>query len=494
MASKRNKKKKAAKARQRNSAPKTPKALRQLDPNRWQLDPTPTMKVPGIIYTDEAGIASLSNDGTLDQIEAVAGLPGILQAAYAMPDFHCGYGFPIGGVAAFDEKEGIVSPGGVGYDINCGVRLATTFLTEKEIQPRLESLVVELFKAVPTGVGGTSDLKLSPTDLKAVLTQGSRWAVEQGLGSPSDLERTEDQGCMAGADAHSLSPRALERGRPQLATLGSGNHFLEIGVVDQIFCPHTAKAFGLAKGQITLMLHCGSRGLGHQVCQDHLGAMAAAGSKGPLAHAPLKSETGRHYLTAMAAAANYAWANRQILLHQARQVFMKTLDISPRELGMNLLYDVSHNMARMENHSVQGKTQKVCVHRKGATRAFGPGHPSLPPAFRTTGQPILIPGDMGTASFVLAGTRTAMDQTFGSTSHGAGRTLSRSAAKKAAHGRDIRAELSSQGIQIRWTGKTTLAEEMPEAYKDVNQVTRILQDAGISKQVARIRPMGVIKG
>ena len=494
MVSKRQKKKRAKKQGKATKPQPPLRALRRLDEFRWQLDPVGEMQVPGIIYTDETGIQSLAGDGTLAQIAAVAGLPGIVRAAYAMPDFHCGYGFPIGGVAAFDEREGIVSPGGVGYDINCGVRLATTFLSEAEIRPRLETLVTNLFKTIPTGVGGQSTLKLSPADLKSVLARGSRWAVDQGMGSPSDLERTEDGGAMEGADPSALSSRALERGRPQLATLGSGNHFLEIGVVDQIFSPDTARAFNLEKGRVTLMLHCGSRGLGHQVCQDQLALMSQKGQGGALTHARLKSPRGEHYLAAMAAAANYAWANRQILLHQARQVFMETLSISPRELGMNLLYDVSHNMARMETHPIQGKKQRVCVHRKGATRAFGPGHPQLAPAFRSTGQPILIPGDMGRASFVLTGTQKAMDQTFGSTSHGAGRILSRSAAKKQARGRDIRGELAHQGIEIRWTGKTTLAEEMPEAYKDVDHVAQILQGAGISKPVARIRPMGVIKG
>ena len=468
--------------------------LKEISPHCWQLPRHRQMNVPGIIFSDAQGLAPIHRDGTLEQIIAMASLPGIIKAAYAMPDFHCGYGFPIGGVAAFSKQEGIISPGGVGYDINCGVRLAGTALTEKEIRPKLDPLVKALFQAIPTGVGGQGYLKLSPRDLETILSQGSAWALAQGFGNHSDLDRTEDGGCMVNADPKALSNKALERGLKQLGSLGSGNHFLEIGVVDQIQAPAVAKRFGLFPNQVTLMLHCGSRGLGHQVCQDHLKQLQSHGKKSPLAWAPIHSTEGQHYLAAMAAAANFAWTNRQVLLHQARNIFMDILGMTPRDLGMHQIYDVSHNLARMEKHIHGGKPIEVCVHRKGATRAFGPGHPDLAPPFKKTGQPILIPGDMGRGSYIMAGTQRAMDLCFGSTSHGAGRLLSRRAAKKAAKGRDIRKELASQGIRVQWTGKTTLAEEMPNAYKDAQNIVHILEKSGISKPVARIRPIGVIKG
>ncbi|MCG8531803.1 MAG: RtcB family protein, partial [Desulfovibrionales bacterium] len=437
--------------------------LKEISPHCWELSPHKGMNVPGIIFSDAQGLASIHRDGTLEQIIAMASLPGIIKAAYAMPDFHCGYGFPIGGVAAFSQRDGIISPGGVGYDINCGVRLAGTALTKEDIRPRLDQLVTALFKAIPVGVGGQGEIKLSPKELKAILSQGSAWALSRGFGHASDLDRTEDKGKMIGADPSALSPKALERGCHQLGTLGSGNHFMEIGVVDQIQDEKIAKAFGLFPNQVTLMLHCGSRGVGHQICQDHLSQMKSRGPKSALTWAPIHSDAGQHYLTAMACAANFAWANRQVLLHLAREAFMATLDISPRVLGMQQIYDVSHNLARMETHTHRGKSMEVCVHRKGATRAFGPNHPNLAPPFIKTGQPILIPGDMGRGSYVMAGTQGAMDLCFGSTSHGAGRLLSRTAAKKAAKGRNIQRELANQGIRVQWRGKTTLAEEMPAA-------------------------------
>jgi tRNA-splicing ligase RtcB (3'-phosphate/5'-hydroxy nucleic acid ligase) len=475
--------------------------LEQLDPYRWQIPKTGQMRVPGIIYASEAGIRSLNQDGSVQQVANVATLPGIVKAAMAMPDIHLGYGFPIGGVAAFDWKTGVISPGGVGYDINCGVRLATTALTGDDIRPHLEPLANRLFQAIPSGVGSTGPVRLSARDLKQVLKHGSPWAVAQGFGEDADITHTEEHGCLSQADPGLLSPRALERGKNQLGTLGSGNHFVEIGVVEQIFDKHIARVFGLFPGQVTVMLHSGSRGLGYQVCDDHLAAMKKSVTRlglnlpdRQLACAMIQSEEGQIYLSAMACAANYAWANRQILLHRARQVLMQTLSISPDSLRMTLLYDVCHNIAKKETHRVDGKDQAVCVVRKGATRALGPGQQGIPEQFRGVGQPILTPGDMGRASYVLCGTHTAMNDTFGSTCHGAGRLLSRKAAKKAAKGRFIQQELAKKGILVKYTGRSTMTEEMPEAYKDVSEVVQVVHGAGISKMVARLRPMAVIKG
>ncbi len=475
--------------------------LEPLDPYRWQIPKTGKMRVPGIIYTDASGINALHQDGSLQQVANVATLPGIVTAAMAMPDIHLGYGFPIGGVAAFNWKTGVISPGGVGYDINCGVRLATTALTKKDISSRLPALADALFQAVPSGVGSTGPVRLGTADLKNVLKQGSTWAVAQGFGQDSDIAHTEENGCLDQADPDLLSPRALERGKNQLGTLGSGNHFLEIGVVDEIFDARIAQIFGLFPGQVTVMLHSGSRGLGHQVCNDHLAAMKKTMTKSglhlpdrQLACAMIQSDEGQQYLRAMACAANYAWANRQIMLHRVRQVFMETLSISPRSLHMHLLYDVCHNIAKKEAHMVAGKKQVVCVVRKGATRALGRGISGIPEKFQAVGQPILTPGDMGRASYVLCGTDTAMAETFGSTCHGAGRLLSRKAAKKRGKGRSIRQELEKKGILVRFTGRSTLAEEMPEAYKDVSDVVRIVHGAGISRMVARMRPLVVVKG
>ena len=475
--------------------------LEPLDPYRWQIPKTGKMRVPGIIYTDASGITALHQDGSLQQVANVATLPGIVTAAMAMPDIHLGYGFPIGGVAAFDWKTGVISPGGVGYDINCGVRLATTALTKKDISSRLPALADALFQAVPSGVGSTGAVRLRTADLKKVLKEGSAWAVAQGFGRESDIAHTEENGCLDQADPDLLSPRALERGKNQLGTLGSGNHFLEIGVVEEIFDTQTAQVFGLFTGQVTVMLHSGSRGLGYQVCDDHLAAMKKTVAKSglhlpdrQLACAMIQSPQGQQYLGAMACAANYAWANRQIMLHRVRQVFMETLSISPQSLHMHLLYDVCHNIAKKETHMVAGRKQVVCVVRKGATRALGPGISGIPEKFQRVGQPILTPGDMGRASYVLCGTDTAMAETFGSTCHGAGRLLSRKAAKKRGKGRSIRQELEKKGILVRFTGRSTLAEEMPEAYKDVADVVRIVHGAGISRMVARLRPLAVIKG
>ncbi len=475
--------------------------VEKIDDFTFCIPRTGPMKVPGLVFTDEKGLAAQINDKALVQVANVACLPGIVKASMAMPDFHQGYGFPIGGVAAFDWETGIVSPGGVGYDINCGVRLAATKLEAKEIRPHTPKLVQDLFAQIPCGVGSRSAIRLSGKDLKKVLEKGSAWALDQGMGRPSDIDHTEEQGCLGHADSRLLTRRALERGKDQLGTLGSGNHFLEIGMVDQVYDPGIARAYGLFKNQVTVMLHSGSRGLGYQVCDDSLKQMLKEAHplkfKLPdrqLAFAPLESSPGRAYLKAMACAANYAWANRQVLMHHAEQVILKSLSMGPASLGLRLVWDVCHNIAKKETHMVAGKKQVLCVHRKGATRAFGPGHPSLCPEYRDTGQPIIIPGDMGRASYVLAGTQKAMDQTFGSTCHGAGRILSRKAAKKAAKGRAVHRELEEKGIHVKWTGRSTMAEEMPEAYKDIDQVVKAVSGAGISKIVARLRPMAVIKG
>jgi len=475
--------------------------LRKIDKYRWEVPKTGAMRVPGIIYATEQMLKGEKQNEPLKQVANVATLPGILKASMAMPDMHWGYGFPIGGVAAFDWETGIISPGGVGYDINCGVRLATTALVEKEVRPKLKDLVNALYQNIPSGVGSTGSIKLSVKEEKKVLKQGSRWAVRQGLGNDMDIEHTEDNGCMPNADPDVLSNRALERGRKQLGTLGSGNHFIEVGVVEAVYDQKTANVFGLFEGQVTLMLHTGSRGLGYQICDDFLAYMAKHVNKlgfnlpdRQLSCAMIQSEQGMRYYNAMACGANYAWANRQILLHRSRDVFSKVFSIGPRDLQMNLVYDVCHNIAKKEEHVIDGKNRFVCVHRKGATRSFPPGHPAVCDDYRDVGQPILIPGDMGTSSYVLAGTQKAMEETFGSTCHGAGRVMSRKAAKKASKGRAIQRELEDKGIFVRWTGRSTLAEEMPDAYKDISQVVEVVHGAGISKKVAKLRPIAVVKG
>ncbi|HDQ45748.1 MAG TPA: RtcB family protein [bacterium] len=459
------------------------------------------MRVPGMIFADESMLAQVTADQAPQQVVNVAHLPGIVKASMAMPDIHWGYGFPIGGVAAFDAGEGVISPGGVGYDINCGVRVVRTDLTLQDIQSRIGELVRGLFENIPSGVGSTGKVKLSQKEEKEVLRDGAAWAVRNGFGRDEDVRFTENEGRMAEADPAALSPRALERGRPQLGTLGSGNHFLEIQEVTEIFDPVTATAWGLETGQITVMIHTGSRGLGYQVCDDHLDAMVRAMSRykirvpdAQLACAPLRSPEGEKYFAAMSAAANYAWANRQIILHWVRETFGRVLGGSPEQSGIHLIYDVAHNIAKKEIHVVDGEARSLIVHRKGATRAFGPGHPDIPEKYRKTGQPVLIPGDMGTASYLLAGTEAAMDETFGSTCHGAGRVMSRHAAIRATQGRALARELEDRGITVRSHGKRTLAEEAPEAYKNIHHVVGIVQQAGLSRKVARMRPVGVVKG
>jgi tRNA-splicing ligase RtcB len=475
--------------------------LKQISPYKWELAKTGAMRVPGIVYASAEMLEDPQQAEPLKQVANVAVLPGIVKASLAMPDMHWGYGFPIGGVAAFDWDPGVVSPGGVGSDINCGVRLATTGFEEADVRPRLRDLVEALFRNIPSGVGSTGPLKVSEKEERQVLRQGSQWAVNHGYGVDADVARTEDGGCIPGADPSLLSQRALDRGRKQLGTLGSGNHFLEVGVVEEIFEPEAARVFGLYPGQVTVLLHTGSRGLGYQVCDDFLAELTrqihTLGFELPdrqLACAQIQSEQGRRYLSAMACAANYAWVNRQILLHRAREVFSEVFEMGPERLGIDLVYDVCHNIAKKEVHRIDGRTQTVCVHRKGATRAFGPGHEAICEEYRPVGQPSLIPGDMGTASYVLVGTEKAMEETFGSTCHGAGRLLSRKAAVRQSKGRAINRELEDKGILVRWTGRSTLREEMPDAYKDISKVVDVVHGAGICKKVARLRPMAVVKG
>ncbi len=477
--------------------------VERIGPVKWMIptEAKPGMRVPGIIYASEELMAAIRRDASLEQVANAATLPGIVKASLAMPDIHQGYGLPVGGVVATDVADGVISPGGVGYDINCGVRLLRTNLTRAEVLPRLTELIEALYAAVPTGVGSRGRIKTDPTQKGGPALAGARWAVEQGYGEAQDLERIESRGALPGADIEAVSQRAAERGRGQLGTLGSGNHFLEVQWVEEIYDQDVAGALGLFPGQVTVMIHTGSRGFGHQICTDSLQVMERAmrryGIQLPdrqLACAPLDSPEARDYLGAMRAAANFAFANRQCLAHWTLEVFLQTFRISPRELAMDLVYDVAHNIAKEEEHRVNGGRRRVVVHRKGATRAFPPGHPELPEAYRAIGQPVLIPGDMGRYSYVLVGAEGAMAETFGSTCHGAGRVLSRHAAVKAARGRSIRQELEARGIIARATGRGALEEEMPEAYKDVKGVVEVVQSAGLSRIVARLRPIGVIKG
>jgi tRNA-splicing ligase RtcB (3'-phosphate/5'-hydroxy nucleic acid ligase) len=476
--------------------------LRRVSDVLWELPPREGMRVPGRVYADDELARALDDDQSLDQVANVAHLPGILCCSLAMPDIHFGYGFPIGGVAAFSVDEGVVSPGGVGYDINCGCRLLATDLTVDDLRNRLPTLVDHLFHDVPSGVGSSGAIaRLSRKDLERLLVKGSAWAVEQGYGSGEDLDHTEDRGAIPGADPAAVSERAYSRGLDQVGTLGSGNHFLEVQVVDEILDPEAAAAFGLFGGQIAVMVHCGSRGFGYQVCEDYLAVMARASAAygislpdRQLACAPVASPEGRRYLAAMACAANYAWANRQMIMHLAERAILQALRLSPKDLNLRLVYDVAHNIAKLEEHQVAGHAVQTCVHRKGATRAFGPGRPEVPAEYAAVGQPVLIPGDMGTASYVCKGTDGAMAQTFGSTCHGAGRVMSRAHALRLAKGRAIDRELAEKGILVRSQSTKTLGEEMPEAYKDVERVAEVMDRAGISPKVARLRPLAVVKG
>jgi tRNA-splicing ligase RtcB len=473
--------------------------VQQIDQYRWRLPREGKMRVDGIVYADLAMMNDLRQDEALKQVANVAHLPGIVDASLAMPDIHWGYGFPIGGVAATDAEDGVVSPGGVGYDINCGVRLVASSLSRADVLPRARDIVGEMYKRVPTGVGAhRRDLRLNTNDLRGVLRQGAAWAVERGYGTTGDLDHIEEGGVLADADPALVSERAFERGHTQLGTLGSGNHFAEVQYVAEVYDEKVAAAFGLTRDQITVMIHSGSRGLGHQVCEDYVRVMLRAAAKygielpdRQLCCAPLKSPEGREYLAAMAAAANFAFANRQVMAHWVRESLAEALAVTPETLGVRTVYDVCHNIAKFETFPAAGK---VCVHRKGATRAYPPGHPQTPTAYREVGQPVLIPGDMGRYSYVLVGTEGAYRDTFGSSCHGAGRRWSRSHAKRQAKGQSVIKDLESRGVVVMAAGLATVAEEMPEAYKDVSDVVRVVHEAGIARRVVQLRPIGVIKG
>ena len=483
--------------------------LERLDENRLRIpkEYKSGMRVDGIIFADARLIGDIKADQAPEQVANVATLPGIVGQSMAMPDIHWGYGFPIGGVAAFDVANGVVSPGGVGYDINCGVRLLRTGLERADLkQDVLKTLVAAMFNNVPAGIGSKGRIRVSSREVERVLTRGARWAVKNGYGSETDLEFTEERGEMAGADLAGISPRALQRGMPQLGTLGAGNHFLEIQEVAEVFDEQAAGELGIHKGQVTVMIHTGSRGLGYQVCDDNVKALGAVSRKygielvdRQLACAPIDSPEGRLYFGAMVCAANYAWANRQCITHWVREAFSRVLKQGPERLGMTLVYDVAHNIAKFEEHKVRmanGKwrTAKLCVHRKGATRSLGPGHPALPGRYRKLGQPVLIPGDMGTASWLMLGTEGAARDTFASCCHGAGRVWSRKRAIRETRNRDVVQELARKGIEVMAASRRVLCEEVPDAYKDVDAVVDVCHRAGIARRVARMRPLGVVKG
>jgi len=475
--------------------------LKKITDYLWEIPKQGKMQVPARIYATEKMIDAIRNDNAPEQAANVAHLPGIVNYSLTMPDIHWGYGFPIGGVAAFDADTGIISPGGVGYDINCGVRLMATKLTRRDIHPKIKNLVNSLFHHVPTGIGSKGELRVSLEEEKKVVQKGATWAVKKGFGSEEDLEYIEENGCIAGANPAVVSQKAYERGRSQLGTLGSGNHFLEIGYVAEIYDEEAASVLGLELDQVTVIIHCGSRGFGHQVCTDYLEVMNRAVRKygielpdRQLCCAPINSPEGQEYLQAMCCAINYAFANRQIIAAWTRDAFEEALHMSPGDIGMRTVYEVAHNIAKMETHKVNGKEMKLCVHRKGATRAFAPGSPEIPAAYKSIGQPVLIPGDMGRYSYVLVGAEGAMENTFGSTCHGAGRAMSRNKARERAKGRAIARELEDRGIYVKASSRRTLDEEIPEAYKDVADVVDACQMAGISKKVAQLRPLGCIKG
>lgn len=478
--------------------------LEKIDDFRWRMPRSckPGMRVPGIIYADEKLLKDIRQDKALEQVANVAFLPGIVTASLAMPDIHWGYGFPIGGVAATDPQEGgVISPGGVGFDINCGVRMLTTYLTHEDVKNRMQELVYALFSGIPSGVGSTGDISVSIKEEEEILVKGAKWAVKKGFGTQEDLDCTEENGEMQGADPGMVSERAYKRGKAQSGTLGSGNHFLEVQVIDQLYDAKLCDTLNLRLGQVTLMIHSGSRGLGYQICEDYTRSMVSCLNKynislpdRQLACAPVNSEEGKAYLSAMKCAANYAWANRQCLMHLTRLVFERVFKVSWQKLGMALVYDVAHNIAKIEKYNVNGREKKLCVHRKGATRSFGPGQDGVPDKYKNIGQPVIIPGDMGRNSYLLVGTEKAMEETFGSCCHGAGRLKSRTEALRTINPDTLLKELKSSGIIVKASGRGTIVEEAPQAYKDVNDVVRVVHNAGIAKRVCRMRPLGVIKG
>ena len=471
--------------------------LKRINDYTWEIPKSGDMKVSTIIYISSKLLESVKRDRTLQQAKNVACLQGIQKTAYVMPDAHQGYGFPIGGVAAFDLDEGIISPGGVGYDINCGVRLLKTDYLEKDVHGRRTQLLDEIFKEVPAGVGKGGTTRLNRNGLLEVCVKGAEWAVENGYGQTDDLKRTEENGRMREADPGFLSSRAVERGIPQLGTLGAGNHFLEIQKVSKIFDRDVARAFGIhSENQILVMIHCGSRGLGHQVASDYIRLMEnKLGSRGlpdrELINAPVRSQLGQEYYKSMSAAVNYAFANRQMIAHWVRNVFSKVMGSSE---GMDQVYDVCHNVAKIEKHRIYGELKEVCIHRKGATRSFGPGREEIPEVYRSVGQPIIIPGSMGTASYILAGTTEAEELSFGSTAHGAGRLMSRHEARRRFRGEKIKQDMESKGIELKSTSWKGVAEEASQAYKDVDEVVEVSHKVGIGKLVAKVVPIGVMKG
>jgi len=478
--------------------------LERIDEYTWRIPKKfkRGMRVPGMVFADEELLSKMKTDRTLIQCANVAHLPGIYKYAITLPDGHEGYGFPIGGVAATDYEEGVISPGGVGYDINCGVRLLTTNLSEEDIRPHLVKLAEIIFRNVPCGLGSRRKTSVSMSELDRIVTEGVPRIVDQGFGWPEDVKHCEENGCMEYANPDKVSSTAKKRGLSQIGTLGSGNHFLEVQKVDKIYIPEVAKAFGIThEGQVTAMVHCGSRGFGHQICSDYLRVVERATHKygislpdRELACAPGKSREAQDYFEAMCCAVNYAFVNRQMITHWLRQSFEEALGVSADKIGLKLVYDVAHNIAKIEEHDVENRRVKVWVHRKGATRAFPPGHEAVPADYREIGQPVLIPGSMGTSSYVLVGTQKAMDVSFGSTAHGAGRMMSRAAAKRRFWGRDVKKNLQKRGIVVRSASSTVLAEEADPAYKNVDRVAAVSDAVGIAKRVARLVPLAVIKG
>ena len=478
-------------------------SIKKINDYKWEIetDGSLGMKVPGIIFADEMILEHAKNENTIDQVVNVATLPGILDASFAMPDIHFGYGFPIGGVAAFDMEEGIISPGGVGFDISCGVRAMRTNLGLDDMRDRIKDLMQVLSFSIPRGLGKKGKIKLSGNEMKKLISEGVSWAVKRNYGWEEDIEFIEEKGCMEAADPDYVGKTAIDRGSAQVGTLGSGNHFIEVQVIDSIYDSKAADILDLEEGQVIVMIHSGSRGLGHQVCSDHIREMQRAYHKynieipdRQLACAPLGSPEAKRYYGAMSCAVNYAMVNRHCLAHWTRDAFESVFNKSAESLGLSTIYDVSHNIARIEKHDIGGRQVDICVHRKGATRSYGPGHPDIPELFRDIGQPVIIPGDMGTNSYILVGTGDAMKESFGSTCHGAGRMMSRSKAKKTIRGEDLKRQLEAEGIIIIADSMQGLAEEAPQAYKDIENVVEIASSAGLSKKVAKLRPLGVIKG
>ncbi|MGB9299421.1 MAG: RtcB family protein [Anaerolineae bacterium] len=478
------------------------KDVRKIDTHLYEVPQShrEDMRVPARVYADEQLLEAALSDRSIEQLVNTTTLPGVVKYTLAMPDIHQGYGFPIGGVAATEPPDGVISPGGIGYDINCGVRVLASDIERESLQPHVEGLIQAMYSLVPTGLG-KGGIKISRGDLDRVLERGAAWAVAKGYGTREDLERTEEEGCMAGADASKVSQKAKDRGFQQLGSLGSGNHFLEIDEIQEVYDEEVARVFGLSEGCIALQIHCGSRGLGHQVCSDYVGLLQRAVRKygielpdRELVCAPFGSEEGQDYFAAMAASANFAWTNRHIIAHWLRRAFEEALAGKLRYRGLTQVYDVAHNIGKVERYTIDGRQAKLVVHRKGATRAFGPRSKELPRAYQGVGQPVLIPGSMGTASYILVATDKALDLTFGSCCHGAGRVMSRKQAKKQIWGEDLVREMRGKGIAIQTGSMSGLAEEAPAAYKDVERVVDVVTSANLASKVAKLVPIGVIKG